>query len=807
MNASYTWLRDFVEFDLSPGELRDLLTARCATVEDVVPLRQDLAGIVIGRVLDAARHPNSDHLWVTRVDSGTGTVHRVVCGAPNVTVGTLYPFARVGATLPGGVTIEKRKIRGELSEGMLCSARELGLGTDHEGILALDVEAEPGTPFLEVMRAGDSRLVVDVLPNRPDLLSHEGIAREIAGATGSRLTRPTHPPAVLTRAVSTRARPPIAVNVEDTDGAPRYLAIPIHGVTIGPSPQWLASRIEAAGARSISNVVDVTNYMLHGFGQPMHAFDMAKLAGDAVIVRRARNGEKLVTLDGVERTLDDSMTVIADDEKAAAIAGVIGGKGSEVTDSTTEILLEVAAFDPKRIRATRRRLGISTDASYRFERGVDQSAIADLAAYAAELITRVAGGTAQPSIDIGAPVGIPAELRLRPERVNRVLGHDISAPDIERHLSSVGFVVRREGDDIMVTPPSFRSDVTGEVDLIEEVARLHGYDSFPADVRAFRPGTVPDAPLEIVSRRVRAELVSSGLFEARPMPFVSTGSEPHRVRNPLAENEAFFRTSVLDSLGGRVEYNWSHMQKNVRLFEIGTVFTEEADPNTGAPVERTHVAAAVTGDRRPAHFTEPHPPQFDEWDAKAMAESVSAVAYPGADIQLAPSVGDVLWTIAESGRAIGSVSRLTLDSPLWAAPVFGVEIDLGGTGSTDRTDTATDAGKTAHTHPASTATVKEYVAIPRTPAIEVDLALLVPEEVTSARAAEEIRASAGDLLESLAVFDEFRGPGVAAGSRSLGWRLTFRHPERTLREREIQGRTAKILKDLEAALGIRQRTS
>src|SRR5688500_18536548 len=358
MNASYSWLKDFVDFDLSPTELRDLLTARCATVEEVVALREDLAAIVVGKVVEAARHPNSDHLWVTRVDSGTGELHHVVCGAPNVTVGALYPFARVGSTLPGGLTIEKRKIRGQVSEGMLCSARELGLGTDHEGILALEIDAQPGARFLDVMNVGDTRLVVDVLPNRPDLLSHEGLAREIAAATGATLHRPHHPPAALYRGGEPVKKKAIEVVVEDVEGTPRYMTAVIRGVKVGPSPEWLASRVEAAGARSISNVVDVTNYMLHGFGQPMHAFDLAKIEGGRVVVRRAKPGEALQTLDGVDRKLDDSITVIADAGKASAIAGVIGGKGSEVTESTTDILLEVAAFDPQRVRATRRKLGL-----------------------------------------------------------------------------------------------------------------------------------------------------------------------------------------------------------------------------------------------------------------------------------------------------------------------------------------------------------------------------------------------------------------------------------------------------------------
>jgi phenylalanyl-tRNA synthetase beta chain len=277
MNASYQWLKDFVDIDMSATELRDLLTMRCATVDDVVALRADLADIVIGKVIEAGRHPDSDHLWVTKVDAGKGVLHDVVCGAPNVLAGTLYPFAPVGATLPGGLKIEKRKIRGAVSEGMLCSARELGLGTDHQGILALDVDASPGQRFLDVMPVGDTRIVIDVLPNRPDLLSHEGLAREIAAATGKQLHRPHHPPATLVRAATSSTPSAVDVTVEDPEGSPRYMTAVIRGVKVAASPEWLASRVEAAGARSISNIVDVTNYMLHGFGQPMHAFDLNKI--------------------------------------------------------------------------------------------------------------------------------------------------------------------------------------------------------------------------------------------------------------------------------------------------------------------------------------------------------------------------------------------------------------------------------------------------------------------------------------------------------------------------------------------------
>jgi phenylalanyl-tRNA synthetase beta chain len=793
MNASYKWLRDFVDTDLSPHALAELLTSRCATVEGIEQTREDLSGIVIGRVVEAGRHPNSDHLWVTQVDSGTGTLSHVVCGAPNVSVGTLYPFARVGATLPGGLKIEKRKIRGELSEGMLCSARELGLGTDHEGILALDVDAEPGARFVDVVPVGDTRFVIDVLPNRPDLLSHQGLAREIAAATGAELHRPQHPPALLTRRNGAAHAPGVEVTVEDSDGTPRYMTATIRGVTVGPSPDWLRERIEAIGSRSISNVVDVTNYMLHGFGQPMHAFDLARLGGGKVIVRRGRKGEKLVTLDGVERALDESITVIADARDAHAIGGVIGGKGSEVTEGTTDILLEAAAFDPKRIRSTRRALGVSTDASYRFERGVDTDAIPDLIYYAAELITRVAGGALDGAPTDSNPVATPGkQVEVRPARVARILGEPIPVSAITGYLGSIGFEVRSAGDTLTVEVPSFRNDVHGEIEVIEEVARLHGYDVFSSEIRPFRPGTVPDAEYHLLAGRLRTVCVSAGLLEARPMPFVKHGDDAHRVRNPLAEDEAYLRTLLLETLGTRVEYNFAHMQRNVRLFEIGTAFTLERE-ESGAPGERMHVAAVIAGDRRPAHFTEPRPPHFDEWDAKGLGELIAAAAYPGRNIECDVTVADSLWSITADDVAVGSIRRMQLDAPVWAAPVFGVEIDL-------EVRSLRASGEHGRKR-------VPYVPVPSMPAMEVDLALLVPEGVHAESIADVIRRSAGELLESLDIFDEFRGPGIPPGMRSLAWRLTFRHPERTLRDREIQGRTAKILASLEESFGIKQRTS
>ncbi|HEX6251422.1 MAG TPA: phenylalanine--tRNA ligase subunit beta [Gemmatimonadaceae bacterium] len=806
MNASLRWLNDFLGREASADEVRDILTARAATVESVVPVRADLAEIVIGRVVEAGRHPDAEKLWLTKVDAGAGELLQVVCGAPHVEVGTSYPFAPVGATLPGGVTIEKKKIRGQLSNGMLCSARELGLGSDHTGILALQTDAAPGTRFLDATNAGDVRFEIDVLPNRPDLLSHEGLAREVAAALGTELRPWTLPaasgalvdrnevpaPAAVEREGTTDG---VRVRIDDVGGCPRYVGTVIRGVTIGPSPSWLAERLEAAGVRSINNVVDVTNFMLHGFGQPMHAFDLARLGG-AVVIRSSAAAERLHTLDGVDRALPPGTTVIAGAEHAQAIAGVIGGAGSEVTEATTDIFLETALFDPRRVRATRRALGVSTDASYRFERHVDPEQVAARASVAAGLIVALAGGrVSEPGVDVRARAEESPELTLRPDRVARVLGERIGVAEISRLLATVGFeaTAAEESGALRVVVPSWRSDARDEIDLIEEVARLHGYDSFSSELRSFRPTTVPDDPMVALEQRLRQALVGAGLLEARPMPFVAAASDERlRLRNPLAENEAYLRESLLHGLARAAEHNLSHMARSVRLFEIGTVFRASDEPR---PLERRHVGVLLMGHSEPQHFTNASPRPFDPWDMRWIAELVANTVFPASDIRFNISdsgdekrapVSRNLWKIELGGQPVGTVSLLDLDAPVWASPAYALELDI--------------------TNAEGTARHVEYRPLPVTPAAEIDLALLVPEAVTAEEVRTVIVDQAGDVLESAVLFDEFRGPGLDAGTRSLAWRLTFRHPDRTLRDREIEARKEKLISALARELGVRART-
>jgi phenylalanyl-tRNA synthetase beta chain len=833
MKISHEWLRAFVPHALAPRAAGELLSDHTVTLDGIAPLRADLVPFVVARVVESEKIPETK-LSFNKVDDGSGTLLEVVCGAPNVSVGALYPFARTGTVMPAGLTIEKRKIRGFTSNGMLCSARELGLGEDHDGILALTVDVPPGTPLLSAMPIGDTQLDLDVLPNRPDLLSHRGMAREVSALTGVMITMPRElagtiatPPAISGE--KSAAEKNVSVSVEDLADAPHYIAVVIRGVKVGDSPAWLKARVESVGGRSINNVVDATNYVLHGYGQPVHAFDLAKLAKSSIVVRKAKPNESLVTLDGVTRKLEPWMTIIADGENATALAGVMGGKASEVTETTTDILLEVAHFSPKAVRKVRRALGISTDASYRFERGVDGGATDEIAAIAALIIVSVAGGKIESVLEVGLAPPAPAPVKLRPKRVDQLLGMHVEEEEIERLLSSVGFVVDAGADrTYSVTPPTWRHDVLHEVDLVEEVARLRGYGELPDELRPYRLGTVPDHPLHVAARRVRDALVATGLSEARPMPFTKGSEGPSfvLVANPLAEDEPFLRPSVLDTLARRAEYNLNQHEGNVRLFEIGSVFVPRSD---ALPREEVHVAALVMGARRPAHFTEAKPPAFDAWDAKALAETIAAAAFPHTDVGIVSMDDGALWRVIrhEEGAnaqievprgggnsslfiisntvVLGAVHAVALDAPVWASPAFGVEITLGVVPS------AKVAPPGRHDYAAADADVRpdyvQFKPLPTTPAAEFDLALIVKNETSAMDVEIAIRRESGEMLESLVLFDEFRGAGIPSGTRSLAWRLTFRHPERTLRDKEIDGRRSQLLKALEKELGVVPRTA
>jgi phenylalanyl-tRNA synthetase beta chain len=581
----------------------------------------------------------------------------------------------------------------------------------------------------------------------------------------------------------------------------------IRGVRVGPSPAWLAHRLTALGHRSINNVVDATNYILFEVNQPLHAFDLAKLRGPAVVVRRAKPGEPIVTLDGVNRKLTADMTVICDAERPTIVAGVMGSAESEVSETTTDLVLECAYFQPTRIRRTRRALGISSESSYRFERGIDMLAMPDALARAIDLIRAVAGGEVREApIDIWPDPQQPRSVFLRPERVAHLLGVPVARPEIERLLSAVGFVAAPKDHRLAVQVPGWRPDVTREVDLIEEVARLRGYDTLPSELRAYRPGTAPDAPSELALSRIRERLVRGGLFEARTLPLGPPDSpEAIAVRNPLSAEEAHLRSRLLPGLARRVEHNWHVGERDVRLFEVGTVFKPgpgARGPGTGGglPDEQLWLGIVLTGARRPPHWSEgAKVPDMDIWDLKRHFELAVGAAAPGCTVRpLEDGAGWVAvrgddavgpWPLAKgqwpmaNGAAEGWAGPLEADAPKWAAPLYGLEVRI------------------AVAPPAAV----RYEPLSTHPPVVRDLSLVVPPGVTAAAMAAVLQRGGGALLERLDVLDEYRGPGLPAGTRGVTWRCTFRDPARTLMEKEVDAPLGRMLSALEGELDVRRR--
>jgi phenylalanyl-tRNA synthetase beta chain len=804
MNISYRWLQSLVPgLKETPQELADRLAMYGAPVDALEAVGEGLRQIIIARVVEAKRHPNAERLSVCKVDAGTGTLLNVVCGAPNVRADRYYPFAPVGASLPDGMEIGRRKIRGEESQGMLCSARELALGRDHEGILELVGEFTPGESFIQAVGLDDYRIVVDVTPNRPDLLSHYGVARELAPGGESDIVlysfakddsseRPTLTPK---RVSNDGELGGIRIRIDDAEACPRYMASRVRGVRVGPSPEWLAMRLRAIGQRPINNVVDATNYVLHELGQPLHAFDAQKLGGSAIVVRRARAGEKLTTLDGVERTLQSSMLVIADADKATAIAGVMGGQFSEVEQDTTDVLIECAHFERKQVRETRRALGLSTDASYRFERGVDPTGMERALRRVTELIAAIAGGTADQQIADVYPIEFEQrKLQLRWTRVRQVLGLQLTGDELERLLAPIGFrPLQRDREITELEVPGHRwFDVLEEIDLVEEVARRYGYEQFPAELGAFRPSTVPDSELSQLEDRMRDRLVGRGLLEARTAGFAPEAEGDVTLMLPLSSAESRLRRAVLPALLHRVEYNFTRGTRDVRLFEIGTAFERTADGER--PNETTRLAIALTGARAPQHWTG-SAGEFEIWDLKGMLEELALALGYELRTELTSTIAGVspllergsafeLW---QEGRAVGQgglIAAKAIDAPAWAAPVFGLELVL---------DT-----KSAHAH-------GRHQPLPVYPAIEQDLALLVPENISAATVTEAIRGGGGALLEEMGLFDLYRGKGIPEGTRSLAYRLRFRAPDRTLTDAEAVTAVQRVLKRLKDEYGIERR--
>lgn len=823
MKISVQWLRELLPVALSAEEIAARLTGVGFEVEgrEERALPGGEGGIVAAQV--RARKPveGSDHLSVCEVDDGAQRF-QVVCGAQNYQAGDVVPLARVGAVLPGGQAITRAKLRGVESAGMLCSARELGLSDDHSGLLILPRDTKLGTPMAALLGLPDTVLDVNVAPNRPDALSHLGLARELAALTGGAVRVPGAGGArtVDARSAASAAR----VDVEDAEGCPRYLARVIEGLRVGPSPLRLQERLRACGVRPISNVVDATNLALLELGHPLHAFDLDKLAGGRIIVRRARAGEPMVTLDGKDRALAADDLVIADGERPVAIAGVMGGATSEVHAGTTRILLESAVFDPARVRRTARRHALHTEASHRFERGADER-MAELAAdRCAALIVELAGGRVLAgTIDRFPAPRPPQRVWVRPARVRAVLGAAVPDAEVEARLRSLGLVPvdgasgsseRRQWE-----VPSFRRDLTREIDCVEEIARQRGLDTIPIAQHPAGVGeTAAERPAEVSVERAREVLAARGYDEVVNYSFLAekdllaltprtAGIEPVRplrVANPLTVEQGALRTSLVPGLLRTLQRNLAHGATDVRLYELGRAYLPQPDARhpeglLAWPVaEPRRLAVIAQGRARPRFWGAKDDAPATFFDLKGLFEELlSALRVGDASFAPAPAAAGPYLHPASAGLLTAGGQALGVFGEVH--PLVAAHFDV---------PQGVLAGELAWDDLAARARlVPQMGGVPRFPAVPRDLAFVVDAAVPAARALAEIRASdAKGLLESVELFDQYRGPQVPAGKKSLAFSLTLRAPDRTLTDPEADAVCAAAAARLKASLGAELRT-
>jgi phenylalanyl-tRNA synthetase beta chain len=806
MLVSFRWLQELCPVDADVAEVANRISLAGLEVEAMEEKGNNLSGVVIAEVRAKNRHPKKDKLTLVTVFDGEDE-HEVVCGASNVPEpGGRILFARSGALLPNGMEIAPRKVGGVESNGMICSEAELGIGVDVDGIFVVDAENEalPGSSVADALDLHDVILDIGLTPNRPDCLGHVGIAREIGvlfgigykprkaagphrtfAATGSfEAGQPTTKLKPLwdteSDTVDTPELPAISVDIIDGDRCPRYGAALVSGVKVAPSPFWLRYRLHNLGLRAVSNVVDATNLILLEWGHPIHGFDLARIGGSKVVVRCATDGEKMATLDSVERTFTADDLLICDGNGPVAVAGVMGGLDTEIRDDTQDVLIECAYFDPRSIRRTSRRLGLHTDSSHRFERGVDPEAVPRVLASAASLIAELGGGVAATTaIDRVAKPYEPKSIRFRPARAARLLGTPVSKEESLRILESLGCRIVEQGDDaITAEAPSWRPDLGREVDLIEEVARVRGYEEIPTAVPRVHPSESGTASLLKFVDRMRDAAVTSGLFEAVNYGFlsvddlrkarVSTDAVP--LANPLSEERAVMRTSLLPGLTEAATRAQRHGATEVRLFELARTFHPREDV---LPREDTTLAITLAGQRSGWIGGEQ---SFDLYDGKGVIEAVVERVF-GQAPELAPGEAPNFLhpkrsaVVTLASRPIGFVGELHPDVGddlgLIGRVIYG-ELDVSALHAL-----AEELGPT------------QASSLPKFPAVARDIAMLVRDQFTAGEIAEALRDASKGLAESVKLFDLYRGDQIPEGHRSLAFRVTYRDPEATLTDKRV----------------------
>ena len=793
MNVTLNWLKAYIDFEFSPSELADRLTMLGVEVESVKHLGTELEGVIVGSVTSIRPHPNADKLVLCQVDTGETEELQIVCGAPNAREGMLAPVATIGATLPVGLTIKRAKLRGETSQGMLCSEKELGLSDDAAGLMELSTDIPLGTPLSEALGLDDVVFELEITPNRPDCLSLIGVAREIRAETGNPLKLPTVDP----QENGINLQDLTSVTIDAPDLCPRYAARVIQGVKVTESPAWLQQRLESVGIGVINNIVDATNFVLMEYGQPLHAFDYHKLAENRIVVRRARDNEQITTLDEVECELTSDMLVIADAEKPVALAGIMGGYDPEITETTCDVLLESAYFNPLSIRATAKALGISTEASYRFERGADPGAVLAALDRAAQLIAELTGGTICDGIvDVYPGQQSLTEIQLRPERVNFVLGTTIETAEMVQILDRLGFDVDITGKVYQVVVPTFRSDVTREIDLIEEIARVYGYDNIPTTLPK---GDIPvpaPTPKTEARRRIKHFLLAAGMMEAVNYSFCDpncfdkirlNADDPLRntlqLRNPLSPEMSVLRTTLTPGLLENAQHNRNHQIDTIALFEIGGVFVHD-----GEEKEPERVTGILAGQIGEGVYSDPyrHP---DFFDIKGLVEGMLEVC------------GIVDWTLQKTdvptfhpGRNaevllgdrqigfFGEVHPEVLENYDLPYKAYLFEFDLEGL-----VDAATFA--------------KRFEPISIYPKVARDLAIVVGKETLSDMPTELIYTTGGDSVDSVRLFDVYEGEQVPEGKKSLAYTITYHSATETLTDKAVNTLHDEVVKRLNRELG------
>ncbi len=795
MRVSLKWLNEIFPVDAEVEEIATRLTAGGVEVEGVERKGRGLSGVVIGGVRAKGPHPERDKLTLVEVFDGEQT-YEVVCGATNVPErGGRILFARPGSTLPNRMTIEARKLGGVMSHGMICSEAELDIGPDAEGIFVVEPErkAAPGTPVIEALSLDDVILELGVTANRPDCLGHVGVAREMALLSGMSFEWPAvEAPITMFEAASISHKgTPISVHIAEGDRCPRYGAALVTAVNVGPSPFWLRYRLHTLGLRALSNVVDATNLVLLEHGHPIHAFDLQRVRGSRIEVRLARQGEKMTTLDDVERVLSADDLLICDGQGPVAIAGVMGGANSEIRPETSEVLIECAHFDPRSIRRTVRRLGLGTDSSHRFERGVDPNGVPRVLQRAASLIASLGGGVAAPTaIDCVAEPFTPRSVTLRHSRASRLLGVDVDQQAAVQVLARLGCEVGTKVEDrVDVRVPSWRPDLRREVDLIEEVARVQGYDRIPTSVPRVRPSTTGTPPALRFVHDVRRAAAGAGLSEALSYSFVAAedlkkarvSTDAVALANPLSEERSVMRTSLLVGLVQAAGNAQRREARSVALFEVGHTFHPSGEP---LPREDRRVGLILMGERR-GWIGDDGP--FDFYDGKGVVEAIVRQLVGAVPTFALSDVLDASApylhpkrraSVAVGDRVVGHVGELhldVLDAFSLAGRAVYAELSVP-----DLYDAAVITG------------TPQASALPRFPAVTRDIAMLVEQTHTAGEVASALKEAAGGLAESVTIFDLYKGDQVPDGHRSLAFRVVYRDRNETLTDKRVDKVHAKL---------------